>query len=58
VVGDETPTEGAYLETGEGGLAEIVGVDVEAVRADFNHELVGETLGFDIEVVAVDAAEN
>lgn len=53
MVGDQTPEEGAYLETQEGGRAEIVHVDSEIVRVDFNHELAGETLEFDIEIVEV-----
>lgn len=53
MVGGQTPEEGAYLETQEGGLAEIIHVDEETVRIDFNHDLAGETLEFDIEVVDV-----
>lgn len=55
MVGDGTPEEGAYVETQDGGLAEIVHVGSEAVRVDFNSELAGETLEFDIEVVDVDS---
>lgn len=53
MVGGQTPEEGAYLETKDGDLAEIVHVDEEIVRIDFNHELAGETLEFDLEVVDV-----
>lgn len=53
MVGDETPQEGAYLETQEGGLAEIAHVDESIVRVDFNHALAGETLEFDVEIVEV-----
>ena len=53
MVGGQTPEEGAYIETQEGGIAEITHVDEEVVRVDFNHELTGETLEFDIEVVDV-----
>lgn len=53
MIGDETPVEGAYLETQQGGLAEIVHVGDDAVRIDFNHELAGKTLEFEIDVVDV-----
>jgi FKBP-type peptidyl-prolyl cis-trans isomerase 2 len=53
MVGGEAPEEGAYLETENGGLAEVVHVDDETVRVDFNHSLAGETLEFDIEIVDV-----
>ncbi|MFW5919600.1 MAG: FKBP-type peptidyl-prolyl cis-trans isomerase [Halanaeroarchaeum sp.] len=52
MVGEE-PTEGTYVETREGAFGEIVEVAEEAVRIDFNHELAGETLEFDVEVVEV-----
>lgn len=48
------PSAGAYVETEEGDLAEIVHVDDEVVRVDFNHALAGETLEFDLEIVDVD----
>ena len=53
MVGGQPPEEGAYLETQEGGLAEVIHVDDEVVRVDFNHSLAGETLEFDIEIVNV-----
>lgn len=53
LVGDQTPEEGAYLQTENGGLAEIIHVDDEIVRVDFNHELAGETLEFDLEVLGI-----
>jgi FKBP-type peptidyl-prolyl cis-trans isomerase 2 len=49
----EDPTEGTYVETQEGAFGEVVDVDEETVRIDFNHELAGETLEFDVEVVEV-----
>lgn len=54
LVGGQTPEEGAYLETQEGGLAQIVHVDDEHVEVDFNHDLAGETLEFDVEIVSID----
>lgn len=53
LVGGQTPEEGTYLETQDGGLAEIVHIGDEGVRVDFNHALAGETLEFDIEIVDV-----
>lgn len=53
MVGGQTPEEGAYLQTQDGNLAEIVRVGEEVVRVDFNHELAGEPLEFDIEIVNV-----
>jgi FKBP-type peptidyl-prolyl cis-trans isomerase 2 len=50
----QTPREGAQVETQDGGRATIVHVDDDVVRVDFNHELAGETLEFDVEVVSVD----
>ncbi|MFT4889144.1 MAG: FKBP-type peptidyl-prolyl cis-trans isomerase 2 [Halobacteriales archaeon] len=52
MVGEE-PTEGTYVETQDGAFGEVVDVDEETVRIDFNHELAGETLEFDVEVVEV-----
>lgn len=53
MVGGQTPVEGAGLETESGHVAEIIGVDDELVRVDFNHQLADETVEFDIEIVAV-----
>jgi len=52
-LGDEQPEEGMYLQTQDGNLAEITDVTDEAIRVDFNPQLAGETLEFDIEVVSV-----
>jgi len=53
MLGGQTPEEGEYLESQSGQLGEVVHVDDEEVRVDFNHELAGETLAFDVEIVAV-----
>ncbi len=53
MVGGETPEVGSYLETQDGNIAEITHADSETVRVDFNHQLAGETLEFDIEIVDV-----
>ncbi|WP_416841639.1 FKBP-type peptidyl-prolyl cis-trans isomerase [Haloferax sp. DFSO52] len=50
ILGDD-PEEGMYVQTQQGGLGEIVHADDEVVRIDFNHELAGKTLVFDIEIV-------
>lgn len=53
IVGDQTPAAGDYVQTEDGGLAEIVHADDDVVRVDFNHELAGERLEFDVEIVEV-----
>lgn len=53
MVGGQTPSEGDFIETRDGEVAEITHADDEVVRVDFNHVLAGETLEFDIEVVDV-----
>ncbi|KAB1185175.1 MULTISPECIES: peptidylprolyl isomerase [Haloferax] len=50
ILGDD-PEVGMYVQTQQGGLGEIVHADDEIVRIDFNHQLAGETLIFDIEIV-------
>ena len=49
----QTPEEGAFLEAQNGQHGEIVHVDDETVRVDFNPDLAGETLEFEIEIVDV-----
>ncbi|MFB6254040.1 MAG: peptidylprolyl isomerase [Halobacteriaceae archaeon] len=53
MLGSQPPTEGTYIETEDGDHAEITHVDDEIVRLDFNHQLAGETLEFEIEIVDV-----
>ena len=53
MLGGQTPEEGAYIETQEGELAEILVVEDEVVRVDFNPQLAGERLQFDVEIVDV-----
>lgn len=53
MVGGQTPVEGVGLQTESGDVAEIVDVDDDIVRVDFNHQLAGETVEFDIEIVSV-----
>lgn len=49
----ETPTEGMRIQTQDGGMGTVVDVETDAVSVDFNHELAGEPLEFEIEVVEV-----
>ena len=51
----QEPTEGMHVQGQQGAIGEVVHVDDETVRVDFNHELAGETLEFDVEVVDVRA---
>ncbi len=53
LVGSQNLEEGAYLEAQNGQMGELVHVDEETVRADFNPDLAGETLEFDVEIVDV-----
>ncbi len=50
----QVPDEGDRVETERGDVGRIVHVDDEVVRIDFNHALAGETLEFNVEVVAVE----
>ena len=53
MLGGQTPEEGSYLEAENGRQGEVVHVDEEVVRVDFNPRLAGETLTFDVEIVDV-----
>ncbi|MFA9516221.1 peptidylprolyl isomerase [Halopenitus sp. H-Gu1] len=53
MLGGQTPEEGAYLEAQNGQQGEVIHVDEDVIRVDFNPELAGETLVFDIEIVDV-----
>lgn len=46
--------EGLELQTEEGLPGEVVDVGESAVQVDFNHELAGEALDFEVEVLSVD----
>lgn len=48
------PEEGVHLETQDGQLGKIVHADDDVVRIDFNHDLAGEALAFELEIVAVE----
>ncbi|WP_306052033.1 FKBP-type peptidyl-prolyl cis-trans isomerase [Natronococcus wangiae] len=53
-------SEGRSLEMGiqigseDGNVGEVTHIDPEITRIDFNHQLAGETLEFDLEVLEVD----
>lgn len=47
------PAEGMRLQTEQGLPGEVVDVGQAVVRVDFNHELAGEHLEFEIKVVEV-----
>ena len=53
MLGGQLPEEGAYLEAQDGSQGEVVHVDEDVVRVDFNPQLAGETLTFDVEIVEV-----
>lgn len=48
------PEEGVHLETQDGQLGKIVHADDDVVRIDFNHDLAGEALEFELEIVSVE----
>ncbi|MFB6088064.1 MAG: peptidylprolyl isomerase [Haloarculaceae archaeon] len=48
------PAEGMQVQAQGGATGTVVAVDDEAVRVDFEHPLAGETLTFDVDVLAVE----
>jgi len=54
MLGGQTPEEGAQLEAQNGQRGSVIDVDEEVVRVDFNSELAGKPLEFEIEVLEVD----
>jgi FKBP-type peptidyl-prolyl cis-trans isomerase 2 len=54
MLGDRDLTEGFEVETDDGLPGRVVDFDAETVTVDFNHELAGETLTFEIEVVDIE----
>lgn len=54
MLGGRDPEEGLEVETDEGLSGRVVEVDEDVVRVDFNHELAGERLEFEVEVVTVE----
>lgn len=54
LVGNQSIEAGDFLQTERGTMQEVLHVDDEIVRVDFNHRLAGEVLEFEIEVVDVE----
>jgi len=54
MLGGREVEEGLEIQTEEGLPGEVVDADDETVTVDFNHELAGEALTFEVEVVAVE----
>lgn len=54
LIGDRELTEGFEVEAENGLVGEVTAFDDESVTVDFNHELAGERLTFEIEVVSID----
>lgn len=53
MLGDTEVAEGLRLQTQEGLPGEVTDFDDDTVTVDFNHELAGEELVFEVEVVDV-----
>lgn len=53
MLGGTEPEEGMHIHAEDGSHGDIVHVDDETVRIDFNHELAGETIEFEVEVLEV-----
>ncbi|WP_082238219.1 FKBP-type peptidyl-prolyl cis-trans isomerase [Halorubrum tebenquichense] len=54
MLGGQLPETGDQLEAQGGQLGDVVHVDEEVVRVDFNPDLAGETLEFEVEILNVD----
>lgn len=54
MIGDRELREGFEVETEDGLPGRVVDFDADEVTVDFNHELAGETLTFEIEVLDVE----
>lgn len=55
MVGDQDAQEGAFIKT-QAGMGEIASIGDDVVTLDFNHQLAGKTLEFEIEIVDVTSA--
>jgi len=53
MLGGQTPEEGAQLEAQNGQRGDVIHVDEDTVRVDFNPDLAGEALEFDVEILEV-----
>ncbi len=57
MLGDRELVDGFEVKADSGLTGRVVEIGDETVTVDFNHELAGETLIFDIEVVEIEQAE-
>jgi len=49
----QLPEEGAFLQAQNGQHGEVIHVDEETVKVDFNPDLAGETLEFEVEIIDI-----
>lgn len=49
----EEPEEGMFIQTEQGQIGEIIKVDEKNVEVDFNHQLAGKELEFEVEILEV-----
>lgn len=49
----QIPEEGTYLEAQSGQQGEVIEVTEAVVRVDFNPDLAGETLAFDVKILEI-----
>ena len=49
----QSPSEGMQVQTQQGQIGTIIALDDDVVEIDFNHELAGETLEFEVEILDV-----
>lgn len=52
-LGDTEIEEGMRVQAKDGDVGEILHIDSDVIRVDFNHDLAGESLEFEIEVLNV-----
>jgi FKBP-type peptidyl-prolyl cis-trans isomerase 2 len=50
----EDPEEGMHVQTQQGMIGEVIEIEGGIVTVDFNHELAGETIEFDIEIIEIE----
>jgi peptidylprolyl isomerase len=48
------PELGMHVQDQQGTLGEVTAIDEESVEVDFNHELAGETIEFEVEILDVE----
>ncbi|MFB6300612.1 MAG: peptidylprolyl isomerase [Halobacteriales archaeon] len=55
--GDEIEV-GMHVQSQQGDVGRVTRADDESVEVDFNHELAGETLEFEVEILDIEKAES